>query len=169
MAADTKAAVPPEAPPRGRLLLGGAVFFGGFVLCPMLVPLVAASSLPTAWKTALSGLLLLGIPEIFMIVAAAVLGKQGYEYLKQRFFGLLKRVAPADHVSRGRYRFGLVLFLVPLLWGWAAPYVEHLVPNYDENRLAVAIVGDVMLVSGLFVLGGEFWDKLRSLFIHRAS
>jgi hypothetical protein len=30
------------------------------------------------------------------------------------------------------------------------------------------IGGDVLLVSSLFVLGGEFWDKLRALFVHDA-
>ncbi len=44
--------------PRGRLLFGGTVFVLG-LLCPLLVPLVATSDLPTEWKTVLSGLLLL--------------------------------------------------------------------------------------------------------------
>jgi hypothetical protein len=28
--------------------------------------------------------------------------------------------------------------------------------------------GDVVFVTSLFVLGGDFWDKLRSLFVHGA-
>ena len=76
--ANSQAVVPP---PKGQLLFGGAVFVLG-VLCPLLVPLVAASDLPTEWKTVLSGLLLLGIPELFMLAAAAILGKSGFDYFK---------------------------------------------------------------------------------------
>ena len=31
-----------------------------------------------------------------------------------------------------------------------------------------AVAGDVLLFISLFVLGGSFWDKLRSLFQHNA-
>jgi len=34
--------------------------------------------------------------------------------------------------------------------------------------LTYAIAGDVLLLVSLVVLGGDFWDKLRSLFIHSA-
>ncbi len=30
-------------------------------------------------------------------------------------------------------------------------------------------VGDLLLVASLFVLGGEFWDKLKSLFVYGAK
>ena len=30
------------------------------------------------------------------------------------------------------------------------------------------VPGDLLLLVSLFVLGGDFWDKLRSLFIHSA-
>jgi len=35
--------------------------------------------------------------------------------------------------------------------------------------LAANLIGDGLLVSSLFVLGGDFWDKLRGLFIHKAE
>jgi hypothetical protein len=43
--------------------------------------------------------------------------------------------------------------------------VGHVVPGVDENRLAFAVAGDLMLLSSFFVLGGEFWDRLRGIFI----
>lgn len=155
--------------PKGRLYAGGAIFVAGF-LSPLLVPLVTASSLPVAWKTALSGLLLVGIPELAMLVAAAVMGKEGFNYLKQLIFGFLgKHFAPAETVSPTRYRIGLALFSIPLLFGWIAPYISGYFPVFDEHRLLLAITGDLLLLTSLFVLGGEFWDKLRALFIHQAK
>ena len=158
---------PSSKPPRGRLALG-ATIFGLGVICPVFVPLVAASALPTAWKAGLSGLLVLGIPELFTLAAVAVLGKPGFQYLKGRIFGLLRRVAPPDRVGRVRYRMGLVLFGFPFLFGWLGPYVLPHLPGDAQPGLLVHVAGDVMVLASLFVLGGDFWDKLRSLFVHDA-
>jgi hypothetical protein len=154
-------------PPQGRLTLGGVIFVVG-LLCPLSIPWVVGSGLPAGWKAALSALLLLGIPELMMLVAAAVLGKSGFHFLKGLLFGFFKRHAIPKEVSPTRHRIGLALFLVPILWGWLTPYVEQGIPGYEGHRLAVGLLGDLLLVSSLFVLGGEFWEKLRALFIHRA-
>lgn len=151
-------------PPTLRLIVGGTIFFVGF-LAPVFVPLVAQSDLPAGWKTTVSGLLVLGIPELGMIIAVAILGKTGFNYLKTR---LWKTVEPPEQVSPTRYRIGLVLFSLPLLLAWFTPYTEQWLPGYEDNRMLYGIVGDAMFIASLFVLGGEFWDKVRALFIHRA-
>jgi hypothetical protein len=139
---------------------------------PLLVPVVAASELPAGWKTTVSGLLMMGIPELGMMVAVAILGKDGFAFLtggiKRRLKAFFKQYGPAERVSATRYRIGLVMFLAPIAIAWAAPYLGHHIPSYETNELVYAVVGDVMLLSSLFVLGGEFWDKLRSLFVHGA-
>ncbi len=155
------------APPAGRLALG-AVIFGLGVICPVFVPLVIATSLPPAWKTGLSGALVLGGPELFTLAAAAVLGRSGFVYLQGRLFALLRRAAPPDHVSPLRYRVGLVMFSLPLLEAWLVPYLLPFLPGYADHVLWAHVAGDVMFVASIFVLGGEFWDKLRALFVHRA-
>ena len=43
------------------------------------------------------------------------------------------------------------------------------IPGYEQDLLAVSVSGDVMLLSGLLLLGGDFWDKLKALFIHEAK
>ena len=77
----------------------------------------------------------------------------------------MARIAPPDRVSRVRYHLGLGMFLLPILFGWLVPYAPHLVPGYGVHRFTINIVGDLLLISSLFVLGGDFWDKLRALFI----
>jgi len=155
--------------PRGRLYAGGAIFIIGF-LSPLLVPLVTNSSLPLGWKTTIAGLLMVGVPELAMLVAVAIMGKDGFNYLKQALFRFLgKHFAPPETVSRVRYRIGLILFMIPLLFGWVVPYISGYLPFLEENRLLFAVIGDLLLLSSLFVLGGEFWDKLRALFVHKAK
>jgi hypothetical protein len=52
--------------------------------------------------------------------------------------------------------------------GWLAPYLGRHLPGFDPGQLIWAVTGDVVFVASFFVLGGEFWDKLRSLFVHGA-
>jgi hypothetical protein len=33
----------------------------------------------------------------------------------------------------------------------------------------IGVAGDLMFIATLFVLGGDFWDKLRALFVHGAK
>ncbi len=96
----------------------------------------------------------------------AVMGKPGYLYVKSRVFGLLRRYGPPTEVSRARYNIGLVMFVLPILFGWAMPYISDLIPNLEDNLFAYAIGGDMLLLASLFVLGGDFWDKVRALFVY---
>jgi len=150
-----------------RLWLGGSVIVVGF-LSPLLIPLVASTNLSLGLKSALSGLLALGIPEVFMIIGVAILGKVGYQFLKDKLFGLLKQYAPPDEVGLTRYRVGLVMLCTPLFFAWAHPFVSQLIPSLKTLPIWCYVVGDVTLVSSFFVLGGNFWDKLRGLFKHNA-
>ena len=148
--------------------LGLIILVVGF-LSPLSIPLVTATELPAKWKAVISGALAVGIPEVFSVVAIAIMGKAGFNYIKARIFGFLKKHGPPDRVSRTRYHIGLAMFILPILFGWLAPYVSHYVPGYAAYRLSVNIIGDLMFFASLFVLGGDFWDKVRALFIHQAK
>jgi len=117
-----------NAPPRGRLLVGAAVLVFGW-LCPLFVPLVLATDLDAEWKTVFSGLLLLGIPELFTLAAMAVLGKAGFHYLREILYRLLGRLAPPDAVGPTRYRIGLVIFY------------DQILPGSRRSGLHTAITG----------------------------
>ena len=158
-----------ESPHPGWRFRLGVSFFALGLVCPVFVPLVAATGLPVEWKTILSGLLMLGVPELLWVVAVAVMGKAGFDFIKARVFGFFKRYAAPQTVSRTRYRIGLALFLLPILFGWLAPYGPGAIPGYEAQRLAVNLVGDLLLLASLFVLGGDFWDKLRALFVYEAK
>jgi len=71
-------------------------------------------------------------------------------------------------VGRTRYRAGLVMFTAPILLGWFGPYLHHYLPGFDTHPMRWHVGGDVVFVASFFVLGGEFWDKLRGLFVHGA-
>jgi len=150
-----------------RFYLGLVIFIVGFI-SPLSIPLVTSSALSVKWKTIISGALAVGIPEIFGILAIAIMGKAGFNRLKKCFFSIIKKHGPPDRVSPARYRIGLVMFMLPLIFGWLVPYAPHLIPGYETHRFFVNIAGDLMFIISLFVLGGDFWDKVRALFIHDA-
>jgi hypothetical protein len=159
----------PDQPRAGwHFRLGLTVLIVGW-LSPLLIPLVTRTALATEWKTIVSGLLAVGIPEVFTVAAIAIMGKSGYNLIKERIFAILKKHGPPDRVSLARYRTGLVMFVLPVAFGWLGPYGAHLIPGYETHRFVVSLIGDLIFVASLFVLGGDFWDKVRALFIHSKS
>ena len=157
-----------EQPQAGwRFRLGMTVLIVGW-LSPLLIPVVTWTSLATEWKTIISGLLAVGIPEVFTVVAIAIMGKSGYNLIKKRIFSFLKRHGPPDRVSLTRYRIGLVMFVLPILFGWLGPYGTQRIPGYETHRFWVSLIGDLIFIASFFVLGGDFWDKIRALFIRSA-
>jgi hypothetical protein len=153
----------------GWRIKAGAALFGMSILMPVAgIPLVATLGLSTAMTASVSGALLVGA-EVLGVCAVAVMGKSGFAFIKSRVFGFLKQHGPPQKVSRGRYSIGLVLFSVPLLFAWLSPYISRWVPGLLSHPLPLAIGGDILILVSLLVLGGDFWDKIRSLFIHNAE
>lgn len=158
-----------EAPPPGWRYRIGVVFFVLAIISPVGAAIVALTDLPTAMKATLSGLFLAGLPEVFIVAAVAVLGKSGFNHLKGKLFAHLKRYAPAQVVSRTRYRIGIVMLLIPIVFSYLVAYAQQYIPGYVEYGLFINLGIDVILIASFFVLGGEFWDKVRSLFVYGAK
>ncbi len=82
----------------------------------------------------------------------------------------MKQYGPPKKVSRLRYRIGLVMFCTPVLLVWLSVHGAEAIPGFTQNPLPYALGGDLLLLTSLFVLGGgDFWDKIRSSFIHNAA
>lgn len=146
-----------------KITAGFIIMAIGF-LSPLLIPLVLGSEWSLAVKTTISGLLAFGIPELLMLLAVAVMGKDGYTYLKGKALKYLKRFAPPDTVSKRRYHIGLFLFCLPLVAGIVLPYVSFYTSFLKVIPLWMHAALDMTLVIGFFVLGGDFWDKFSGLF-----
>jgi len=147
----------------------GAVLFGLSILLPIAgVPLVGLFDFSTGMSATLTGGLLVSA-EVMGLAAVAVMGKSGYSLIKKKVLGFIKQYGPPNKVSRLRYRIGLVMFCTPIVFGWVSIYAARWIPGFGSNPFFYAVGGDLMLLASLFVLGGDFWDKIRSLFIHDAE
>lgn len=159
----------PETPAAAWRLKLGIALFGLSILLPVIgIPLVTVLGLSTTMIASVSGALLVGA-EILGVCAVAIMGKSGYAFIKNRVFRLLKQHAPPQKVNRGRYNIGLVIFFLPFLFGWLSLYISKWMPSLLSHPLPFAIGGDILIIISLFLLGGDFWDKIRSLFIHNAE
>lgn len=165
MDVEDRVEVRPEAGPRFWI---GIALFGLGLICPVFVPLVGTLELPVAWKTVLAGLFMLGIPEVLWLAAAAVMGREGFDFLKAKLLGALREHVLPTRVGALRYHVGLLLFALPLIVGWVTPYVSTALPEFAQYQLLIGLAGDFLLLSSLFVLGPGFWAKLRALFVHDA-
>jgi len=162
-------AITPEQPVAGwRLKSGIALFFLSIVTPVLGVPGVVMLGLSATMTASVSGALLV-MAEVLGIIAIAVMGKSGFAYIKNLFSRYLKQHGPPQEVSRLRYTIGLVMFCIPILFGWVSIYATDLIPGFTSHPLPYALGGDLLLIASLFVLGGNFWDKIRSLFIYDAE
>ena len=150
-----------------RLKLGVALLVIGLIT-PFGTFLVAGTNWPAAVKTVVSGILVLGF-EILMFPAIALMGKENFDRIVARVKGLLKTLKPAGNVSRSRYTIGLVLLVVPILLSWITSYIPSWLPEGNAARLWMNLGLDLTVAASLFVLGGDFWDKLRALYRYDAK
>jgi len=162
-ASDKQPAVAPVG--KTRFVIGGMLLIGGF-LSPLLIPFVTASDLSDQWKTILSTGLVAGLPEVGMLLAVAVLGKQGFAQLKEMIFSRFRDITEPSAVGPIRHRIGLFMFIAPLLLGWLQPYLAHFFPVFSEMKVLSVILIDLMFAASFVVLGAGFWEKIRNLFVH---
>jgi hypothetical protein len=149
-----------------RLKLGIALLVLGLVMPVGAFP-VAGTSWPVAVKAMVSGVLLFGF-EITLIPAVALMGKDNFDRIRNGAMRHLRKLKPAASVSRRRYSIGLVLFVAPILFSWIVSYVPSWLPGDYLVRVWINLGLDLLTLASLFVLGGEFWDKLRALFLYDA-
>ncbi|MBM9515258.1 transporter suffix domain-containing protein [Desulfogranum marinum] len=149
-----------------RIKIGFTVFILS-ITWPVLIPVLPFIGFSNKSVAAVTGFMFV-VAEVMMITAAAIAGKDGFAYIKLKVFSFFKLYTPSRGVSVTRYRIGLIMFTVPLFYSFLSPYIEYYWPGFGEYRIINAIAGDFLLLVGLFLLGGNFWEKLQSLFIHKA-
>lgn len=162
---ETKAAVP--TPAGWRFKLGIGIFVLAFALW-LLIPVAASGGASAARIATLTGVIFIA-NKVLLVTCIAVMGKAGFQQLKTIVFGYAKGLAPADTVGPVRHAIGLVMFCLPLVSAMLEPYVDQFWPGLRPNMWQLQALGDFMLIASFFVLGGDFWGKVRALFIRSAK
>jgi hypothetical protein len=174
-----------------RFRAGIAMFIAATALW-LIVPLAALAGAPSGRIAALTGIVFVG-NKVMLLACIAIMGKAGFQRLKSLVFGYAKGLAPGGFgwlgrldplgrlggtgapavpvgpVGPVRHAIGLVMFCVPLVWAVFGAYVDLFWPGLRPNVWPLQALGDAVLIASFFVLGGEFWNKIRALFVRSAT
>jgi len=150
-----------------RFKLGICIFIFAFALW-LLIPLAASMNVPGPRIAAMTGAIFVA-NKVLLLACIAVMGKAGFQQLKGLVFGYAKGLAPSGPIGPARHVIGLVMFCLPLVTAMLEPYVDQLFPGFRPNIWQLQALGDLMLIASFFVLGGDFWSKIRALFVRTAK
>jgi hypothetical protein len=136
--------------------------------------------LSTAESAALIGGILLAV-EVLWFASISLLGKEGFNTVKQRAFGWLK--LSSGPISRARHRFGVTLLLgcilLDMLLNSAIVLADlffktdgDLTPmllgmNFEQQTtvyIATQILTTIGVIAAVLILGGDFWERLKKAF-----
>jgi hypothetical protein len=148
--------------PGVRLYIGIAIFVLSFFMLP------TGIFLTTFFTTHHARDLVLGVfwisAPLMKLTSVAILGKPSYLWIKSRFRHHFVRVVKPYHESRLRYNIGLVMLSLPIIPNYIMAYAPQIITDNVYLRLGINISIDILFIASLFVLGGDFWDKLKALF-----
>jgi hypothetical protein len=150
-----------------RYYLGLILFVLSLILPLLALVIVPLLGLSPGISTTLYGFSVVGGPDLLLVAAAALMGKKNLEFLFSKLGGWFKKLVKWDQVSPRRYRIGVWLFWISILISLAFFYFlpETLrVGDQPGWGFYVTVGADILFIISFFVLGSEFWGKLRALF-----
>ena len=153
--------------PGARLYTGLGIFILSFFMLPAGL-FLQRYAVHHYLKHIIVGIFWLSAPTM-KIASVAILGKPSYLYIKSKFRYHVVRVIRPYHASRLRYNIGLFLFCLPVIPTYIMAYAPLFFSSNFYLHLILNISFDVIFIASLFVLGGDFWDKLKALFIFSAK
>lgn len=156
----------PQANSSGWRFKCGVALFILMVVLILLIPLAALSGLPATTVAAVTGMIFVA-NKIILILTVAVMGKSGFQQLKQTIGGYMPSLTEGT-ISPTRHVIGLIMFCLPLITAMLEPYIDYFWPGLRPNKWQLQVLGDIMLIASIFVLGGNFWGKVRALFVRTA-
>jgi len=147
-----------------KYYIGMVFFIWSFASIPIAL-IIPTLGLPAATATGIaSGVIVSG--EIGFWLAAALLGKPFVNTITAKIKGFFKPKKPVEirPVSRGRFRFGVVIHLLGTTAAWYVALVMVIFKFPWTPVLVTMITGEVLFFVSLFVLGGDFWERLMRLY-----
>lgn len=147
-----------------KRFVAGFALIGFAVLLPIAALLFPVFGLPSPSSNLLVALLVAGAPEMLCLAAIALLGQEGFPNFGDRFRAVSTGAGVAPVASKMRYYGGLVYCLLNTLPISLYAYAPHWMPGEPAKYLILAVT-DLGFILSVFLMGGEFWEKFRRLFI----
>ncbi|HEY5814358.1 MAG TPA: transporter suffix domain-containing protein [Terrimicrobiaceae bacterium] len=142
----------------------GMTALGLSIILPVFAIFVPFLGLSVAQSALVAGLLIAGGPEVMALVAVALLGKQTFRYLLHRIKSFFRAKLLEQPVSKARYFSGLAVSIASWIPLYLYGYLPAIMPG-ENMRIYILAAADLSFVASMFVMGGEFWEKVRKIFI----
>jgi hypothetical protein len=94
------------------------------------------------------------------------MGKENLAAVKAKVFAWFKPLAPPEFVNKPRFYIGIILFSLCLLESIVHVHWDGIVKWYADFALAYMIFWNVVFLLSLYILGGDFFNRLIGLFIY---
>ena len=139
--------------------------FAGYGLAALVPFMGLSAASATAW---ISFIILLA--ELSFIAGVCLLGKQFIEMLKAKCKAWFACAPGADRpapVSRARHYTGIAMLIASFLPYFIAELMLILGysrPGHIRLIIGMLLASDGIFIASLFVLGVEFWERLKKLF-----
>ena len=159
---------PVSQPKTGWRRILGIILFGLSLSLPLItLVVVPVLGFPQEINAVLFGLSVVGGPDVLLIAAVAVLGKDGVSDLMGKLGTFGKRVFRWDSVTKTRYMVGLVVLVVAMV----APLIplffwESSVETIDGGPgwgfyLGVASV--FVFIGAVLSMGAPLWSRIEAV------
>ena len=144
----------------------GIICFIVAFLLPLLGFLVPSLGLSDEATATIITILTVGGPEIMMVFAALLVGKETFQLVKAKIFALFRRKKPLAPVGKTRFYVGLFILFASGIPLYLHGYFPQWLPFEmgSTERLYFLLVFDLIFIFSFIILGGHFWDKFKALF-----
>ncbi|HDL64157.1 MAG TPA: hypothetical protein ENH12_02065 [Proteobacteria bacterium] len=114
--------------------------------------------------------------EISFAISVVLLGKPFIKMLKAKFkekFLRHKSPGPEKPISKTRHYIGIILLILSFIPCFVVEISLFFgYPKTDEGHVVMylsVIAGYTIFIVSLFILGGDFWDRLKRLFQYQGK
>lgn len=157
-----------KAPSGWRRIVGITLFVLHLILPVIALVLVPILGLPTGVSSAVIGLSVVGGPDVLLIAAIAVLGKDGVAELMGKLGSVVRRVTKWDAVTERRYRIGTWVLLISLLLPTVILFVWHdSVKEIDGQpgwAFWLLLASTFGFIGAVMSMGAPFWLRVQAVF-----
>jgi hypothetical protein len=151
-----------------RRTVGVSLFVLHLILPVIALVLVPILGVPSGVSAALVGASFVGGPDVLLIAAVAILGKDGVTDLMTRLGSVVRRITKWDAVTERRYRVGAwVLVLSVLLPTVILVFWNDSVKDIDGQpgwAFWLLLASTFAFIGAVMSMGAPFWLRVQAIF-----
>ncbi|MGI9594852.1 MAG: hypothetical protein ACR2QK_01750 [Acidimicrobiales bacterium] len=146
----------------------GVVLFVLHLILPLIaLVLVPILGLPSGTNAIIMGVSVVGGPDVLLIVAIAILGKDGVSELMAKFGSVVRRVTKWDAVTERRYKVGMWVLVASMVLPTIILFFWHSSIEGIEGQPGwgfwVLLASTFAFIGAVLCMGQPFWLRIQAI------